>query len=265
MANRVIGALSAFFAWCEARGLRPAGSNPTVGLERFPEVERERFLSAEELGRLSAALRTAETVGLMPAKRLRKASTNDGKKKHRPKKADLPRVADPVAVAAIRFLVFSAFREQEALSLRWDAVDFDRSAVLLGDSKTGKSARPLGAPALDVLASLAREGEFVFPGAVPGQPRKEVKRLWYAAREAAGLGDVRLHDLRHTMASFAVSGGASLPLVAALLGHKDTKSTQRYAHLFDEAKRATADRAAGDIHAAMQGQSTEVRSLALAR
>lgn len=261
MANRVLASLSAFFSWCEQRGYRPRGSNPARGVERYPEAPRERFLDGAELGRLSVALRAAETTGLLPAAALRKSSANAAKKKHRPKKADVPRVSDPIAVAAIRFLVLTGFREQEALSLRWDVVDTERAEVTLGDTKTGKSVRPLGAHAVHLLATLPREGAYVFPGAVSGAPRREIKRVWYAVREAAKLDGLRLHDLRHTVASVAASGGATLPMVAALLGHRDLKSTQRYAHLFDEAKRATADRAAGDIHAAM---SKEVRpSLAL--
>jgi integrase len=267
MANRVLGALGALFTWCESRGLRKRGTSPTKGVERFPEHERERYLTADELRQLSHALTTAETVGLPPAKKLRKASTNLPKLKHRPKNASEPRPADPSAVAAIRFLIFSGFREQEALSLRWDAIDFDRGMVTLAESKTDKSTRPLGAPALELLASRDRkEGdEYVFPGAVPGAPRREVKRVWYAVRESAGLDSVRLHDLRHTVASFAASGGASLPMVAALLGHRDTKSTQRYAHLFEAARRGAADRMAGDIRAAMNGTPTRVTALRLAK
>lgn len=261
MANRVLAALSAFFTWSEARGYRPRGSNPARGVSRYPETARERFLDGDELGRLSTALRAAETVGLLPAKALRKSTANDAKRKHRPKTADAPRVADPVAVAAIRLLVLTGFREQEALSLRWDAVDVTRGEVTLEDSKTGRSVRPLGAPAGELLAALPHDGDYVFPGAVPGQPRREIKRVWYAVREAAQLDGLRLHDLRHTIASVAASGGATLPMVAALLGHKDLKSTQRYAHLFDSAKRQMADRAAGDIHAAMAGQSTPTLAL----
>lgn len=261
MANRVLAALSAFFTWAEGRGFRPRGSNPTRGIDRYPERRRERYLNGDELGRLSDALRRAELEGIAPATRLRKATREPLNLKHRPKSADSPRRADPVAVAAIRFLMLTGFREQEGLSLRWDAIDFARGDVTLEDSKTGKSIRTLGAPALALLSALPREGEYVFPGAMPGQPRKEVKRLWYAVREEAKIEGLRLHDLRHTVASFAASGGASLPMIAELLGHRDLKSTQRYAHLFDESRRRLADRTSGDIEAAMG--SSEVRVLHL--
>jgi integrase len=183
------------------------------------------------------------------------------KAKHRPKSADVPRRADPTAVAAIRFLMLTGFREQEALSLRWYAIDSARGVVTLADTKTGKSRRPFGAAVRDLLAALPRGGDYVFPGRAPGAPRKELRRVWYAVREAAALEGVRLHDLRHTVASFAASGGASLGMVAVLLGHKNTRTTERYAHLFDAVMSETADRAAGDIHAAMQGEVTPLTPL----
>lgn len=255
MANRVLGALSAFFAWCERHGLRPRGENPARLVEKFPERTTERFLDEDEIRRLGEALHAAETVGLRTATRLRKTTENPEKLKHRPASADLPRKADPVAVAAIRFLMFSGFREQEALSLRWDSVDFARAIVTLDDSKTGRSVRYVGSAALDVLQQLPRTTEHVFPGAVIGQPRKEIKRTWYAVREEAKLEDVRLHDLRHTVASVAASRGESLPQIAALLGHRDTKSTVRYAHLIERSMREMADRVNNDIRSALRSAS----------
>lgn len=267
MANRVLGTLSALLEWAERRGMRPVGSNPALGVERYREQERERYLTRDELRRLSIALATAETVGLPPATKHRKKPKTAEKAKHRPKSADVPKVADAVAVNAIRLLAFTGFREQEALSLRWDAIDFDRSAVTLADTKTDKSTRPLGAPALELLRSIPRveASPYVFPGAKPGAHRVEIRRVWEAVREAAHLEGVRLHDLRHTVASVAVSGGASLPIIAAILGHKDSKSTQRYAHLIESARREAADKAAGDVYAAMNGNATQVISMHHAR
>lgn len=261
MANRVIAVLSAFFSWCETQRLRPRGTNPARALSRYPERPMERFLTVEEAQRLSATLRLAETEGLMPASRLRRRSSDSSTRKHRPTSADRPRIADPIAVAALRFLVFSGYREQEALSLRWDSIDFDRGIVTLADTKSAKSARPLNGEMIAILKSQPRVSEYVFPGAIPGSPRREIKRLWYAVREAAQLDGVRLHDLRHTVASFAASGGASLLLIGAILGHKSTQSTRRYSHLFEAAQREAADRMAGDLRAAMDGRTTVVTPL----
>jgi integrase len=263
-ANRILALASVFFSWCERHGHREPGTNPCRGIERYREEARERFLTADELGRLGATLTKAEREGLPPAQKHRQKPRSPATAKHRPKGADTPRPANPFAVAAIRFLVLSGFREQEALSLRWDAIDFTRGMVTLADSKTGKSVRHVGAPALELVASLPREdgNPHVFPGRTPGSPLIEIKRVWEAVRETASLSDVRLHDLRHSFASVAASGGASLPLVGALLGHKNVATTQRYAHLADDPRKHVADSTASTVAAALSGPRT-ARAIAL--
>ena len=79
--------------------------------------------------------------------------------------------------------------------------------------------------------------------------------MWARIRESAGLSDVRLHDLRHSFASVGAASGDSLYVIGKLLGHKQSITTQRYAHLADDPLRAAADRIAGQIAAAMQGDS----------
>ena len=242
-ANRVLQLLKSFLYWAETRGYRARNTNPCRDVAKFPEHERERFLTVDELAKLGAALVTAERVGLPPAPEHRKAPRNEKTAKHRPRSADTPFPANPYAVAAIRFLLFTGWREQEALTLRWADVDMKRGAATLPDTKTGKSQRPLGAQAVELLAALPRlEGSpYVFPGANPDAPLREIKRVWCAARHSAGLGDVRLHDLRHTVASFSVGSGHSLYLTGKLLGHTRPETTQRYAHLADDARKAAAD------------------------
>jgi integrase len=257
-ANRILNLLGAFLHWAEKRGYRARNTNPCRDIPKFPERQRERFLSAEEIGRLGAALATAESKGLAPAPTLRRKPPRADKAKHRPKSADKPIPANPFAVAAIRFLLFTGWREQEALTLRWTEVDMTRGTVTLPETKTGKSHRPIGAPAVALLAALPRlEGSpYVFPGALPGQPLREIKRVWTAARHAAALDGVRLHDLRHTVASFAMGSGYSLFLTGKLLGHTRAETTQRYAHLADDARKAAADMVAGEIASAMTGRSS---------
>ncbi|MBK7832776.1 MAG: site-specific integrase [Gemmatimonadetes bacterium] len=236
--NRLLALLSAFFRWCERRGYRPANSNPCHGTERFKERKRERYLTLDELKRLGSALAKARRDGSTPA-----------------------------AVDALRFLSLSGFRESEALTLRWSAIDFDREAVTLEESKTGRSMRPLGSAAVAVLREIEREegSDYVFPGQVPGSHLVELRKVWDRVRTDAGLTDVRLHDLRHSVASIAASGGASLPLIGALLGHRDVKSTQRYAHLTDDARKLVADKTAREISDALGGQGTPVTPLRGAR
>lgn len=123
----------------------------------------------------------------------------------------------------LRFLLLSGWRESEALSLEWSQVDFARGVATLPDTKTGRSVRNLGAPALAIVESMRayrRVGSpFDFPGVKLGA------HYMHAARHAAGLPDVRLHDLRHAFASVAASGGLTLPLIGALLGHTNSATT----------------------------------------
>ena len=252
-ANRILNLLGAFLHWAESHGYRARNTNPCRDVPKFPERQRERFLSTEEIGRLGTALAAAERVGLPPAPALKRKPPRAEKAKHRPKSADKPIRANAYAVAAIRFLLFTGWREQEALTLRWADIDMERGAATLPDSKTGKSHRPVGAPAIALLAALPRvDGSpYVFPGAREGRPLREIKRVWTAARHAAGLSEVRLHDLRHTVASFAMGSGHSLFLTGKLLGHTRAETTQRYAHLADDARKAAADTVSEALAAAL--------------
>ncbi len=256
-ANRVVQLIQGFFYWLSRRGLF-AGENPASKVERFPERPRERFLSVAEMGRIGDAIRTAESVGLPPAPQHRKTPSAKRIRNHGMFSAD-PQPANPAAVAALRFLMLTGWREKEALTLRWDAVDFSRGIVTLEDTKAGRSTRALPAAALKLIAEQPKvEGSpYVFPGKVQGKPLQEIQRLWYAVRAAAGLDGVRLHDLRHSVASFAAAQGHSLFLIGKLLGHKDQRSTARYAHLADDARRAMADSVGGAIDQALGGSPIE--------
>jgi integrase len=249
LANRTLSLASAFFSFAERQGVRGRESNPTRGIEPYRERSRERFLTPAEVRKFGDALVLAETQGLPPAPNRRRPPAEGPTAKHRTKSSGVPKPANPFAVAAIRFLLLSGFREKEALSLRWDAVDLERKVVVLADSKTGRSVRRLGAAAVLALDSLrrAKGSPYVFPGTRPGKHLVEINRVWYAVRHAAGLEDVRLHDLRHSFASAVASAGGSLLMIRNLLGHKDTKTTAKYAHLLEDPIQATADATAEDL------------------
>ena len=268
-ANRIVQLLKTFFFWAEARGYCAANTNPCRGFSKFPEErQRERFLTVDEVGRLGAALSKAELTGLRPAPSMRsKPSVLPRRRKNigrNPRTFRSP--ANPFAVAAIRFLLLTGWREQEALTLQWADVDMERGAATLPNTKTGKSHRPIGAPAIGLLAGLPRldGSRYVFPGTGgAARPLREIKRVWTAVRHAAGLDDVRLHDLRHTVASFSVASGHSLFLTGKLLGHARAETTQRYAHLADDARKVAADAVSGALEAALRGVSAaKVISLA---
>jgi len=248
-ANRCLALLSAFFGYAASEGAADEGFNPTRFVERFPEEPRERFLTAEEFKALGNALNTAERKGLPPAPLKRYKPRNERSKKHRPKSADVPIVADPYALAAIRFLALTGFRKGEALGLRWDAVDFERGHLRLGSTKTGKSIRPLSKSVAELLSALPKleTNPHVFPGKKKGDHLKDIDRLWHAVRYAAKLDGVRLHDLRHSFASVSAISGDSLLVIRSLLGHKKVATTERYAHLGEDPVKEAAEPTAGGI------------------
>lgn len=267
-ANRVLARLSSLFTWAATSGFLPkAHPNPTTGVSRYREEGKERYLTAAESLRLGEALTLAATKGLPAAPGRSKPRKTGKTAKHANKRWNTVHPADPIAVSALRFLYLTGTRKSESLRLSWREVDLERGCLRLGDSKTGAKVVQLGGPAVQLLAELPRvEGSpWVFPGANPSKPLATVRRVWEAVRHAAKLGDVRLHDLRHSFASAAASGGASLLVIGALLGHKRPETTKRYAHLTDDLVRATANRVATDLAVAAERPAGGPRALPLRR
>jgi integrase len=250
IANYTVAVLSAIFTFGESRGLIPDGTNPTRHVERFEEEKRERFLTVAELARLGEALREAETTGLP----WRGPIATGPKAKHIAKPENRVSRFDPTAVAAVRLLMFTGCRLREILHLKWSEVDFERGLLFLGDSKTGKKSIVLSAPALAILQGLPDRGAYVIPGDLPDAPRSDLKRLWSAVTARADLAGVRIHDLRHTFASYGAGGGLGLPIVGKLLGHSQPQTTARYAHLDADPLRRAADTIGKTIAAAMEGK-----------
>jgi integrase len=138
-----------------------------------------------------------------------------------------------MAAIVVRLLLLTGMRRGEVLQLKWEEVDLGRRCLRLCDSKTGARTVPLSSDAAELLAPLPRLTEYVFPGRA-GHVRS-FERVWRRLRREAGLEDVRVHDLRHSWASFAVSAGVSLALIGSVLGHRSPQTTMRYAHVSPEA------------------------------
>lgn len=226
-ANRARALLSKAMSLAEIWGWRPDGSNPVRNIKPFKEGGgSERFLSPAELRALGEALRAYEAEG-----------------------------GSPYAVAAIRLLALTGARRSEVLSLRWSWVDFEGVRLNLPDSKTGKKVIRLNAAALAVLAALPRAADnpHVFPGRTERGHIVDLKKPWSLVRKRAGITDVRLHDLRHNFASLGAASGMGLPVIGALLGHKESRTTQRYAHLGDDPLRVASEAIARQIAAAFDG------------
>ena len=246
-ANRVKDTVvSGLFAFGIARALLPSGmQNPAKNIEKFKETSRERFLRGDELERLGAALREAETIGVPW-----QVDESGPNAKHLPKERRLT-VLSPFATAAICLLLFTGCRLREILHLEWSDVDVERGMLHLPDSKTGKKSVVLSAPALSILAALPRASAYVIAGADPAQPRSDLKRPWTLICRRAALEGLRLHDLRHSFASVGAGAGLGLPIIGKLLGHASPSTTAKYAHLDNDPVRRATNAIGATIAAAM--------------
>jgi integrase len=222
-AARSLAVLGAMLQFAAGRKLIPA--NPAKGVPLLKGQKQERFLSEAEVAKL------AEAVTGMEAERKLSAT----------------------AAAAVRLLLLTGCRKSEILSLRWDWVDFERGYLRLPDSKTGAKVVPLAAAAMELLSALPRNFAYVLPAGKGPSHYTGLQKDWERVRVRAGLPGVRLHDLRHSFASFAVADGNTLFMVGKVLGHKQARTTEVYAHLADDPLRAVADRTAARIAAAMKG------------
>lgn len=247
-ANRLLAVIGAMYSFAGKRGLVPDGCNPARGIEKYREHRRERFLTAKEIEQIGAALREAETVGIAW-----EIDETQPHAKHLPKPANRRTILGPHAAAAIRLLVLTGARLREILHLRWEHVDFGRGLLLLPDSKTGRKTIVLNAPAMAVLEHLKAIaiGAYVIPGDDAEKPRADLHRPWKQIAKRAGLEEVRIHDLRHTYASFGAGSGLGLPIIGKLLGHKEAATTQRYAHLDSDPLRRAANEIGGQIAKAL--------------
>jgi integrase len=227
-ANRTIATASKMFALSIRWGMRER--NPCRGIEKNTEYGRRRYLSPDELVRLTTALA-----------------------KH----------PDKQAADILRLLLLTGARRGEVLAMRWADVDLTEGIWSKPPSSTKQKEHhqaPLSAPARLLLSEIrkrhAREHpkrplpEFVFPSHSSAGHVVEIKKPWRHVTKAAAITGLRVHDLRHSFASQLASGGASLPLIGALLGHSNPSTTARYSHLFDDPQRAAVERVGSVITAA---------------
>jgi len=228
-ANRTLGVLSKMFNLAEIWGLRPDGSNPCRHVPKYREVKRERFLSSAELQRLGATLAEVEADGS----------------------------ESPFVVAAFHLLILTGCRLGEIQTLRWEYIT--PKGMELPDTKTGARRIPLPQAARAILDSLeSREGNpYIIAGKLEGSHVTDLQHPWRRIRARAGLSGVRIHDLRHTYASNAVSGGMPIQMVGKLLGHSQIQTTMRYAHLADDPVNRAAEENANRLSDALK---TECKS-----
>ncbi len=182
-------------AGCERNPVRAVQSKPVNNA-------RQRYVTAEEASRLIEAAKSSR---------------------------------NPHLASIISLLLLTGTRVSELLSARWANVNETARTLFIPTSKTGRSRYvPLAQAAVDVVAGLPHPNEAVFLFPSPQDPAKHltsIKHGWQTARDAAGLAELRIHDLRHSAASFMVNSGVDLFAVGKVLGHANVASTARYAHL----------------------------------
>ncbi len=219
--NRTLPILAVMLGYAEKLGYRPKRSNPCKGIRRYKRDLPERYLSDVEYRRLWRVL------------------DEEGEEW-------------PLSVAAIRLLLFTGARRGEITGLRWEYVQGDR--IMLPDSKTGPKTIWLNAPARKVLDAVP-DRQISGPVFHSDKRRKPLilGAHWNRIRRAAALPDVRLHDLRHSFASVAISDNISLATIGKLLGHALPETTARYAHLSDGVIADAAERVCSGLAAALEG------------
>jgi len=256
-ANRLLRVLSSLFGFAAKVHVVPVGFNPCRGIEYFPEEGRERYLSTLELAQIGEAIREAETIGLPYT-----VDALKPKAKHAAKEDNRRTVIGPHAAGALRLLIFTGARLREILHLKWEHIDFERGLLLLPTSKPGKKTIVLNAPSLAILTALPQVGAYVIAGTSAGtndeKPRSDLKKPWKAIAKRARLEDVRIHDLRHTHASVGAGMGLGLPIIGKLLGHTQSATTQRYAHLDDDPVRKASEQIGSRLATAMGEIKTTV-------
>lgn len=199
--NRILAVFKTICSLAVMRGLLPAGQSPCAGVPPFKiHAQRERYLTQDEAQRLMRALEKS----------------------------------DRQEAKAIRLLLLTGARKSEILKARWENIRPDQRLLTVPVSKSGKPRHiSLSGEAVEVIRSIPRVPgcPWLFPGRGPGKPLSDIYIFWNRLRRGLGLADVRIHDLRHTFASFLVNAGHSLYEVQKLLGHGDPRTTMRYAHL----------------------------------
>lgn len=203
-----------------------AAINPVKNVERRKfNNARERFLTPDEAARLHKATLESD---------------------------------NPQLPAIVALLLLTGARKMELLRAKWQHIDLERSLWLIPQTKNGTPRYvPLSSQAMAVINSLPRwEGcEWLIPNPVTRKPYNSIKRAWDTARVAAGMPELRLHDLRHSFCSAAVAAGVDLYTVGKIAGHKDYKSTQRYSHLANDTLMKAVEKSAANLNVDWTGGS----------
>lgn len=239
-ANRVLALLRRLMSLAEGWGMRSPGTNPCSRVEQFRERARQRYLDAAELKAIGDA------IDALVAEQSISATAGN----------------------AVEMLALTGSRLTEILNAEWAWIDTERGMMLLPDSKTGAKPVYLSTEAIAVLdrqKPIAADSDYVFPSPRGDKPYVNLRKSWVQICDRAKLKGVRLHDLRHTVASVAVGQGASLPLIGKLLGHTQAQTTMRYAHIDIDPALKAANQVGAAISEAMRPKPKQSKKAGVKR
>ncbi|UTO18346.1 tyrosine-type recombinase/integrase [Acinetobacter sp. Z1] len=205
--NRIRALLSVMYSHAMDLGL--VEKNPVSRVKKYKEVNKiERFLSQQELPRLMQVLNSPAEYG----------------------------IDNLVIVAIVKVLLLTGMRKREVMDMKWADVDLSSGHWKLENNKSGKPRliRLASESLAEIRKMLPRQSEYVFANPQTGQAFNDIRKCYDKIMKAAGIPNMRIHDLRHNFASMAVNKGLSLYVVQHLLGHASPQTTQRYAHLNGE-------------------------------
>ena len=218
-ANRVLSLLSSVFRYADRQGANCG--NPASNIQRFKETPRNNYIRPASIPAFFTAL---------------------------------DKLQNQDSADALRMALYTGQRRGNVMGMRWEDIDLEAAVWLIPDTKANRPHTvPLVGAAMRVLC--ARSGQWdiftrrrvddcpwVFPSPFTVGHLSEMKKAWKRVCKLAGLEGFRIHDLRHTLASWQAAQGTSLQIIGAGLGHSTVATTQRYAHLD-----------AGTVRAAMEG------------
>jgi integrase len=233
-ASRTVGLLGGILSFAVSEGLITV--NPARGVRRPADQRRDIRLSQEQYASLGDALAKAQ---------LKSENT--------------------AGLFAIKLLALTGCRRGEIERLRWSEVDIAGQCLRLRETKEGRSIRPLGKAAVELISTLPKDDEFVFPSRAKGKPFAGLPKVWRRVMRGTKLAQLTPHGLRHAYASVASDLGYAEPTIAALLGHATGTTTSRYIHHLDAALIGAADSVCAQIASALDGKGASAEVVQLRR
>ncbi len=240
-ANRALACISHMMSVAEDWGIRQPNSNPCLGIKRYKENKRDRYLNESELRKLIETINQCEEEG----------------------------TEERSMMIFFRLLIYTGARQGELLTAKWDYVNYDENTLDLPDSKTGKKKINLSPLAISEIGKLERVvgNPYLFPGYFVGVKEKlgrhhsPPNEMWHRVLKRAGITNLRKHDLRHAFASFAIMAGLTLEEIGQLLGHLTPQTTKRYSHLVDSHRKKISDAVGMKISAILERKDETVINL----